>query len=65
MGKDIDMEAQERAYRALLTQAGGYEKVKGIFWWQWELNGAGGITNGDYTPRDKPAQGVIKEYWGN
>jgi hypothetical protein len=57
-------QVQADCYRALLSQAASFKKITGIFWWQWELGGAGGENNCDYTPRDKPAEKVLKEYWG-
>jgi hypothetical protein len=55
---------QADCYKALLSQAGRFKKITGIFWWQWELGGVGGEGNIDYTPRGKPAEQVLKEYWG-
>jgi hypothetical protein len=55
---------QADCYKALLSQADRFKKIIGIFWWQWELGEVGGEGNIDYTPRGKPAEQVIKEYWG-
>jgi hypothetical protein len=55
---------QADCYKALLSQACSFKKITGIFLWQLELGGAGGADNCDYTPRDKPAEQVIKDYWG-
>jgi hypothetical protein len=64
-GGEIDFGQQARAYEALLCQAGGFENVQGISWWQWELNNAWGSDSADYTPEGKPAQDVIRKYWGH
>jgi hypothetical protein len=64
IGKGLSMKEQAKSYRALLSQAGYFSGIKGIYWWQWELNGGGGTANTDYTPCGKPAERVIEEYWG-
>ncbi len=56
-------QVQADCYKALLSQACSCKKIIGIFWWQWELHGIGGVNNIDYTPRDKPAEQVIRDYW--
>jgi hypothetical protein len=57
-------DVQADCYKALLSQAGNFGRITGIFWWQWDLGGVGGPGTIDYTPRGKPAEQVIKEYWG-
>jgi hypothetical protein len=59
-----DMAVQRDCYEALLSQANRFDRVTGIFWWQWELGKIGGLDNSDATPRDKPAEEVLKKYWG-
>lgn len=62
---EICFEEQAKAYEALLCQAGGFDSIEGIFWWQWELNNAWNNDSADYTPKDKPAEAVIEKYWGD
>jgi hypothetical protein len=59
----INLDEQKDCYEALLSQACHFEKITGIFWWQWELGKIGGSNNSDYTPRDKPAEQVLEKYW--
>lgn len=56
-------ELQKECYEALLSQACHFDRIIGICWWQWELGGIGGINNNDATPRDKPAEEIIRRYW--
>jgi hypothetical protein len=59
-----NLQEQADCYEALLSQAGLFKDIHGIFFWQWELGGIGGINNSDYTPNGKPAEDIIKKYWG-
>ena len=61
--KAPDPDLQGECYAALLSQAWEFPAIKGIAWWQWELGGIGGLENNDATPRDKPAENVIRSYW--
>jgi hypothetical protein len=63
-GGAVDFAEQAQAYEALLSQAHAFGSIKGIFWWQWELNNPWGNNRADYTPQDKPAQDVLARYWG-
>jgi hypothetical protein len=58
-----DCNVQKECYEALLSQACNFERIIGICWWQWELNKIGGLSNNDATPRDKPAEEVLRSYW--
>lgn len=58
-----DLEVQKECYEALLSQACNFDRIMGIGWWQWELGKIGGAENNDATPRDKPAEKVIRSYW--
>lgn len=61
----VNMNVQKDCYEALLSQACHFEKIKGIFWWQWELDMPEvNNSNNDYTPQDKPAEEVLVKYWG-
>jgi Dockerin type I domain/PEP-CTERM motif len=36
----------------------------GAFWWNWETGpGAGGLTNTDYTPQNKPVLDVLADFY--
>jgi hypothetical protein len=58
-----DCGLQKECYEALLSQACKFDRIIGICWWQWELGQIGGIINNDATPRDKPAEEVMRSYW--
>ena len=58
-----DFNIQKECYNALLSQACKFDSVKGIVFWQWELNSNGRFDTCDYTPRDKPAEDILKKYW--
>lgn len=64
-GGDASPDEQANSYEALLCQAAAFTNIKGIFWWQWELNNPWNDNTSDYTPKDKPAEDVIKKYWNN
>jgi hypothetical protein len=59
----IDNALQADLYRAALTAARSMEFVKGVFWWQWELNNRSSEQKIDYSPQKKAAQDVLKEFW--
>jgi hypothetical protein len=65
-GKPVCNETvQKICYEALLSQACIFTSIKGIYFWQWELGEKGRTDSCDYTPRNKPAEEIVKEYWGN
>ena len=38
---------------------------RGVFWWNWEPNpSAGGARDADYTANNKPAEDVLRFYYG-
>lgn len=49
----IDLEEQRRAFAALAAAWSGEPTLDGLFVWEW--SGAGGPSDGGYTPRGKPA----------
>ena len=60
---DPDESLQADLYEAALLASLEIDGLAGMFWWQWELGDVGGPSNLDYTPRDKRAERVLKEYW--
>ncbi len=60
---DICFNAQAVGYESLLMQAYNFNNIIGIFWWQWELQNSGGLKNYDYTPKNKPAEDILRKYW--
>ncbi|MBD3347073.1 MAG: hypothetical protein GF401_18620 [Chitinivibrionales bacterium] len=60
---DRDDRLQADCYRAALIASEKMDFLHGMFWWQWELNDRGDTAAIDYTPRGRPAERVVKEYW--
>jgi hypothetical protein len=56
----VDVEEQRRAYRAFARAWGG-TALAGVFFWEW--SGAGGAADRGYTPRDKPAECVLANWF--
>ncbi|NNE08354.1 MAG: hypothetical protein HKN20_07300 [Gemmatimonadetes bacterium] len=60
----VDVDEQADLYRAALEATGDLEWFAGIFWWNWLARGRGGLSNQDFTPRDKPAEEIVRGAWG-
>jgi hypothetical protein len=59
-----DPQGQADAYRATLETFWAKPWLAGMFWWSWEDDPkAGGPTDTRYTPRAKPAETVLHEYY--
>jgi hypothetical protein len=56
-----DVEEQRRAFLALARAWGG-QPLDGLFVWEW--SGAGGASDRGYTPRGKPAECVLRAWFG-
>ena len=65
-GKSVNLPAQENSYRALYTSVWRKEWMAGGFLWKWfaDDSKAGGPQNWDFTPQNKPAEKVIREWYG-
>lgn len=57
----VDLEEQRRCYAAFALAWGGVGELAGVFFWNWF--GAGGATDASYTPRGKPAAGVVSGWY--
>lgn len=57
---------QAAAYQALLAGFSGKDWWAGVFWWMWDDWPGSGDTpqNLAYTPHGKPAEGVVRRWWG-
>lgn len=62
-GGNISQREQAKSYEALLCQAAAFTNIKGIFFWQWELNNPWNDSSIDYTPEGKEAEHIIRKYW--
>jgi hypothetical protein len=58
----VDLEEQRRAYLAYARIWSDEPRLGGVFFWNWW--GEGGPECHDYTPRRKPAEGVLREWFG-
>jgi hypothetical protein len=58
----VDLEEQRRAYEAFARSWSNTSFLQGVYWWNWF--GFGGSDDGNYTPRGKPAQDVIRRWYG-
>ena len=61
-GGAVDLAAQERLYRALYLAWSEVPELGGLYLWNWFGDGGGG-DNG-YTPRGKPAERVVRHWFG-
>jgi glycosyl hydrolase family 113 len=58
----LDLEEQRRCYAAFVAAWKDEPALAGVFWWNWW--GAGGPTDTSYTPRGKPAEDVLRSWYG-
>jgi hypothetical protein len=57
----VDLEEQRLCYQAFRTTVGTSPRLSGVYFWNWF--GTGGLTDGDYTPRGKPAVEEIRAFF--
>lgn len=61
---ELDLQTQVNSYRALLESFWDKPWFYGIYWWYWGVNpNMGGPSNRGFTPQNKPAQEIIKEWY--
>lgn len=58
----VDLEEQRRCYEAFVAAWKGEPALAGVFWWIWY--GEGGERDPGYTPRGKPAEKVLRAWFG-
>ena len=58
----LGLEEQANCFRAFLQVWGDVPYVGGIFWWEWSLY-AGGPNDYNYTPRGKPAEQILRQWF--
>lgn len=57
-------EIQAHLYEALLSYWGTSSYMRGVYWWNWiSYPDAGGTGNKDYTPQNKPAEEVMRQWF--
>jgi hypothetical protein len=60
-----NMKNQETAYKAFFNTVWQEEWMLGGFFWKWHFyDNAGGEDNDRYTPQNKPAEKIIKAFYG-
>lgn len=60
----LDLQGQAALYQALFTYWTDKPYLKGITFWEWTSNpNGGGSSNTDYTPQNKPAEAIIKQWY--
>ena len=63
--EDHDMACQANAYEALLRVFAHEPWWNGVFWWLWRADAtAGGTGDSDFTPHGKPAEAVLRRWYG-
>lgn len=62
----VDLQEQADLYQATFeTFWGAYPWFRGFFWWAWDTEPQqGGPNDTDYTPHDKPAEDVLRDFYG-
>ncbi len=63
-GRLIDLQEQADCYEAAFQALQGKSWFYGFYWWFWQTSpDAGGSSNSDYTPQNKPAEGVLTHWY--
>jgi len=60
----VNLEIQADCYKAALEVLCRQAWCQGIYWWYWKPSPyAGGLTNRDFTPQNKPAETILSYYY--
>jgi hypothetical protein len=63
-GKQVELELQKDCYQVLLELFWNKPWFYGLYWWYWGTHAnMGGEFNRGYTPQNKPAENVIKDWY--
>lgn len=61
----LDLQEQADCYQALVEAFSGKKWWGGVFWWDWTTNpNQGGYSDTDFTANDKPAENIIRKFYG-
>lgn len=61
----LDLQEQADCYQAVFETFAGQDWWGGVFWWNWEADpNHGGPVNRDYTANGKPAENVLRKFYG-
>lgn len=64
-GGAVDLQEQADLYEALLSTLWNRPWWDGAYWWNWETRpDAGGPNDNGFTPQNKPAEEVLRRYYG-
>ncbi len=60
----VDLQLQSRAYQAVLEVLWQRPWFYGMYWWKWHSDmNQGGPSDGDFTPRGKPAEQILSDWY--
>ncbi len=63
---NLDMQEQFNSYSAAFDALWNKPWFYGFYWWIWESNpNAGGLDDTDFTPQNKPAEGLIESWYSS
>jgi len=66
LGGGYDPTEQSNDYQALFSYWNNYSYMQGVFLWEWRTDpNAGGSGDTGYTPQNKPAQSILKQWLTN
>jgi hypothetical protein len=64
-GGTIDLQEQADCYQAAFESVYDQPWFAGMFWWAWDAEPfAGGVCDDGYIPHDKPAEDVLRDWYG-
>jgi hypothetical protein len=62
----LDLAEQALCYQAVIKTFDGKPWFEGIYWWNWEPDpNRGGLNDTGYTPQGKPAETILKIWYGD
>ena len=62
----VNLELQADAYAAFFETVWREPWMGGVYWWNWfSFPDDGGYDDDDYTPRNKPAEAVLRQYYSD
>ncbi|MFA5336295.1 MAG: hypothetical protein WC324_05175 [Candidatus Omnitrophota bacterium] len=65
LGREVDLQLQSDCYTAMLEAFWDKPWFYGMYWWYWGTNDKmGGSTDRGFNIQNKPAQDVVKEWYG-
>jgi hypothetical protein len=64
-GETVDLQEQADCYEAVFQALSGQPWWHGVFWWNWDVQpDQGGEGETDFTASGKPAEDVLRHYYG-